>query len=157
MPVRRLPGVNGIGVPVPGDIGVPGLRRLGEGADQRHLTDGVTSVSVLRIGQLTVSFRDQTAETRDARIAGRVPDAYPQVCAGELVEQPPTVEVGDGRRIDPATVARITRETSTGDGIALHHLAQTVADRLKRMIAGGEAVAVGLETTAAWQMLGWCS
>ena len=108
----------------------------------------MAAVPVFGVGELPARLRHEAAEARHADITGRVPDAHPEVGHSEPVEQPPTVGVGDGERVDRTPAGRL-REPPQGGGVAFDHLAQTVADGLDRVVAGGEAVGACLEAAAS--------
>ena len=106
-------------------------------------------VAVLGVGELAAPLGHEAAEARDADVAGGVPDAHREIGSGEPDEQLTALRVVDRGRIDRAAGARLAGEPPERGGVALHHLAEPVADRLQPVVARSEPVGAGLEAAAA--------
>jgi hypothetical protein len=136
-----------------GDERQPPLRGLGERTQQRDPRTGMTSHALRGVPGLErapARFRYQAPEGRNADIGRDVPDRGGQAGPVKPAEGFTAAGVVDGPRVNPAQCSlRRGPHAVQGGGIALHRLADGVADRLEDMVAGSQAVGGGDETSCS--------
>ena len=148
--IGRLPRVDGKVVPGAGDVGDARLRRLGEGP-QRAPPRAPDGSRCRTRGRRTRRFarprRQQKLATPTSLVVSQMRTARSAAASRSSSRR------HSGSVTDDGSTARRSRASPVqppqGGGVALHHLAEAVADRLEQMVAGGQAVRAGLEAAAA--------